>query len=467
MFSATPALILDNPNTTEWPIPSRDGQADLDLILDTHFMGMTPLSDANESSYLADCIAVSGLASHPFGSWQPKGGDKSFMWIRDSLPKHLHGTRAIVYGYDTKLLDSDSFQSIPDLARELINQLQAYGWGTQIRRPLVFLAHSLGGLVLKEALVQLDKSQDETYKSLLSVVRGSVCFGVPNLGMEQGHFRTVVQNNPNEALVDDIARNSNYLRRLNEEFSGGSFNQHLRCFWAFETSESPTVVRTADGRIGRNGPPAILVSRESATCRLIEKDPSATFPINATHSDMVKFTKDSHYYHVVVSKMRRILTSTPEVDQDSQPLESSKPNHPLTDLDLGVGEPIIGNVVGPIRSKFNPDAELDSFRRLAGLSEVELRDLASTTLIQVQTVVRDIQTEQERQGTLRYMRRLEPFLVSMQQFSKTVEDSSVFLELPLAMAYVWGSMKCALRVGRVPSTQLTSYPLCGTERQSS
>ncbi|KAK3294357.1 uncharacterized protein B0H64DRAFT_324187 [Chaetomium fimeti] len=411
MFSATPHFVLNDPDAKEWPVASKDGLADQDLILDVHFMGMTPLSDAKESSYLADCIAVSGLASHPFGSWQPKGGDKSFMWIRDSLPKHLPGTRAILYGYDTKLLNSDSFQSIPDLARELINQLQAYGWGTQIRRPLVFLAHSLGGLVLKEALVQLDRSQDEAYKSLLSVVRGSVCFGVPNLGMEQAHFRTVVQNNPNEALVDDIARNSNYLRRLNEEFSGSSFNHHLRCFWAFETSESPT--RTADGRVGRNGPPAILVSRESATCRLIEKDPSATFPINATHSDMVKFTKDSHYYHVVVSKLRRILTSTPQVDQsttesctaDPQPSEASKPNHP--------------------------------FQRLAGLTEATLRDITTTTFTQVQSIVRQIQTEQERQGSLMYMKRLQPFLVSMQQFSKAVKDTNAFLDLPLAMAYVW------------------------------
>ncbi|KAK3377270.1 hypothetical protein B0T24DRAFT_237594 [Lasiosphaeria ovina] len=457
MFSATPPLLRDNPGAEEWSILPRDGCDDPNLILDTHFMGMTPLGDVNGSDHVADCIAVSGLASHPFGSWQTKGGDKSFMWIRDSLPKHLQGARAIVYGYDTKLLNSDSFQSIPDLARELINQLIAYGWGSNPTRPLAFIAHSLGGLVLKEALVQLDKSLDGAYQTLLSAVRGSVCFGVPNLGMEQAHFRTIVQNNPNEVLVDDIARNSNYLRRLNEEFSKSSFCQNIKCFWAFETSESPTVARKPDGRINRNGPPAILVSRESATCRLVETDPSVTFPINATHSNMVKFTRDSHYYHVVVSKLRRILSLPPGTSQ--RPMESHiatpqssgshhDSNH--TPVSMNFGE----SLVGTESSRFNPKADIDNFRRLTGLTEADHQKFASTTFAEIQGIVREIQTEQERQGSLMYMKRLEPFLVSMQQFSRTAEDAAAFLELPLAMAYVWGSMKYILRTVSATTEEL-------------
>lgn len=163
------------------------------------------------------------------------------MWIRDDLPTHLPGTRAILYGYDTKLHNSQSFQGIPDLAHDLINQLQAYGWGRSSTKPIVFLAHSLGGLVLKEALVQLAKSNDNAHKTLLDAVLGAVFFGVPNLGMEQTDLRSIVQNNPNELLVDDIGRPSNYLRRLDEAFAMESATTRLRCFWAFETSESPTV----------------------------------------------------------------------------------------------------------------------------------------------------------------------------------------------------------------------------------
>lgn len=184
------------------------------------------------------CIAISGLASHPFGSWQPKGGDKTFMWIRDCLPKDLPGTRAIIYGFNTKLVKSRSFQFISDLASELVSHLETYGGAQGRIKPTAFLAHSLGGLVLKQVLVQLGQDSREAYKNLL---RGVVFFGVPNLGMNQEHFRAIVQNNANEALVDDITRGSSFLDRLDKEFRDSPFKEHMQCIWAYETSESPTV----------------------------------------------------------------------------------------------------------------------------------------------------------------------------------------------------------------------------------
>jgi hypothetical protein len=258
MFQTLPSLIQESHGEKEWFVPANQGQPHVDgLILDTHFMGMTPMNDVESrhsfeytcsfSKYYTrltarSCVTISGLASHPFGSWQPKRGDKTFMWIRDTLPKHLPGVRSIIYGYDTKLGGSQSFQLIPDLAQALINQLQTYGWNSASAKPVVFLAHSLGGLVLREALVKLDRSPDEGYTALLSLFAGAVFFGVPNLGMEQSHFQTIVDDNPNETLVDDIARGSNYLRRLNDSSSNSSFQSRFKCFWAYETSQSPTIL---------------------------------------------------------------------------------------------------------------------------------------------------------------------------------------------------------------------------------
>jgi len=256
MFQTLPSLIQNNEKQQEWCVPARGHHGDEDVILDTHFMGMTPLNDvgsnhAIEYTYLSarifstlkfsSCIAISGLASHPFGSWQPKGRDKTFMWVRDALPKDLLGIRAVIYGYNTRLDSSQSFQTITDLAQALISQLQTYGWSLSFAKPVVFLAHSLGGLVLREAMVQLYNSSNDEYRSLLEHFRGALFFGVPNLGMEQSHFRMVAHNNPNSALVEDIARNSNYLHGLNDLFSRASFSGRPKFFWAYETSKSPTI----------------------------------------------------------------------------------------------------------------------------------------------------------------------------------------------------------------------------------
>lgn len=144
------------------------------------------------------------------------------MWLRDELPKKLTSVRSIIYSYDTRLDDSSSFQVIPDLAQALIHQLQTYGWDSPSAKPIAFLAHSLGGLLLKEALVNLKKSAYTDYQTLLGRISGAIFFGVPNLGMDQAPFRTVVHKNPNCDLVDDLARGSNYLCGLEKSFSGSS-----------------------------------------------------------------------------------------------------------------------------------------------------------------------------------------------------------------------------------------------------
>ena len=38
------------------------------------------------------------------------------MWLRDSLPFDLKGVRVLLYGYDTSLIGSQTFQSIDDIA---------------------------------------------------------------------------------------------------------------------------------------------------------------------------------------------------------------------------------------------------------------------------------------------------------------------------------------------------------------
>lgn len=163
------------------------------------------------------------------------------MWLRDELPKKLRSVRSILYGYDTKLANSRSFQDISDLARMLMSELQMHGWGSLSAKPLAFVAHGLGGLLLKQTLVNLAKSSLEDLQILLSRIKGVIFCGVPNLGMDQAHFRAVLHKIPNSDLVDDLARGSNYLTRLDESFSGSILESQLKCFWAYETVKSPTL----------------------------------------------------------------------------------------------------------------------------------------------------------------------------------------------------------------------------------
>jgi hypothetical protein len=48
--------------------------------------------------------------------------------------------------------------------------------------PLIFVAHSLGGLVVKEAIIQMKRDKDRL--ALHDSIYGALFFGVPNNGMD-------------------------------------------------------------------------------------------------------------------------------------------------------------------------------------------------------------------------------------------------------------------------------------------
>lgn len=164
------------------------------------------------------------------------------MWLRDQLPYDLKQIRSILYGYDTKLLMSESFQTVEDLALSLIARLDSIGRSLLSAKPLVFLAHSLGGIVLKRALVEMANSNMKQ-NFMLDAVRQVILFGVPNRGMRMSHLLPMVEGKPNAGLVEILSPESTYLPKLDEQFSSIMLLRKIRLISVYETSRTqvPTV----------------------------------------------------------------------------------------------------------------------------------------------------------------------------------------------------------------------------------
>lgn len=92
-------------------------------------------------------IAVTGLAGHAFGSWKSRTSGK--MWLRDFIPSDIANARILTYGYDTHLAGSNSNAHINDYARQFLETI-ADARCEEPHRPIIFIGHSLGGLVIKE-----------------------------------------------------------------------------------------------------------------------------------------------------------------------------------------------------------------------------------------------------------------------------------------------------------------------------
>ncbi|KAI9150841.1 hypothetical protein HJFPF1_10618 [Paramyrothecium foliicola] len=305
-FSTLPSIVSASPLASEWQLPAP--WMPEPLILDNTFHGITPLNHVPAPDHKFDCIVISGLGSHPMGSWQPRGKDKSFMWIRDALPRLVSGVRFLIYGYNTALVGSKSTQGVPDLALTLVNALKTGGWASDAAKPLLFFAHSLGGIMLKKTFLMLANS-GAIEQAVLSKTLGAIFFGVPSWGMHMTDIFTMLEGQPNrDALVAEISDQSQFVPQLELQVSGISHVRRMRLFWAYETQTTPTITMV-DGKYSRSGPEAIFVSKHSATGNRCDNDPASTMQINEDHSNMVKFSRGAPYIGMVASKVHEILGS--------------------------------------------------------------------------------------------------------------------------------------------------------------
>ncbi|KAI3325776.1 hypothetical protein HD806DRAFT_491196 [Xylariaceae sp. AK1471] len=135
-------------NTLAEQLQTISGQEEYPYKFDSEFYGITPLYE-HESDSFVDLVAVTGLGGHAFGSWRSPNNDE--MWLRDYLPTDIPNHRIIVYGYNTKLQGNESKQSIEDLGARFMESLAAFRIDTKTtQRPIIFIGHSLGGLLVKE-----------------------------------------------------------------------------------------------------------------------------------------------------------------------------------------------------------------------------------------------------------------------------------------------------------------------------
>lgn len=153
-------------------------------------------------------------------------------WPRDLLPQTVPDARVLTYGYDTKVRHSVigvvSQNTVYDHSWNFLCAVEELRRKEPLR-PLLLVAHSLGGLVVKEAL---RKSRDcESVKPHLhNIVRsivGALFFGTPHRGADPRglihHALTRLAKGVgfrfNDKVVDTLMPGGEHLRELRDEFS--------------------------------------------------------------------------------------------------------------------------------------------------------------------------------------------------------------------------------------------------------
>jgi hypothetical protein len=105
---------------------------------------------ANDNGII-DIVAVHGLNGHYEDTWTWKSGSQKSNWLKEFLPRQIPNARIMSYGYDSAVAFSKSTADITTFAEALLNELIARrDTSVEKTRPIVFICHSLGGIVFKK-----------------------------------------------------------------------------------------------------------------------------------------------------------------------------------------------------------------------------------------------------------------------------------------------------------------------------
>lgn len=307
------------------------------ICFDTHFNGFTPLSPADNTSRPIDCIVVPGWGGHALGSF--RSHTSPYVWLRDSLPRHCPELRVWTYGYRSHLMDEKSSADPYEYAERFKIRLRILRQQTRAAnevRPLIFLAHSLGGWIFKYAMIQMRQSSNEFDQETVQSTYGALFFGVPTQGMDVEAIANMVQDLPARYIstVLDQQHGFRLRQRQHEEFCQAFDYKDSRIVQFFELEKSPTVIQDPKTKKwSRNGPLALLVNPASATYgRAWETGNEYTFSLAGNHSDMIKFSNDRDDYPIVRSCLQQFTKQAALVIANRrkkwpEESESSDPNH--------------------------------------------------------------------------------------------------------------------------------------------
>ena len=172
----------------------------------------------------SDIVAVHGLDGHPFKTWTHANGH---LWLRDSLPHRLPNTRIMTFGYDAAVF-AKSFADVRLTAKALLSELNTWRTGVE-GRPIIFICHSLGGILFKEALnLAHTTNLDGVYRDILDSTKAVAFLATPHGGVSGAwwyakatSFATVLNANlvpQSRDFAECLQRNSGDLARISMDF---------------------------------------------------------------------------------------------------------------------------------------------------------------------------------------------------------------------------------------------------------
>ncbi|KAE8837006.1 hypothetical protein PTNB73_07910 [Pyrenophora teres f. teres] len=240
-------------------------------------LGLTVLYEPAEP--LIDFVFVHGLRGGSRKTWS-KSANPAHFWPKEWLPlePHFKHVRIHTFGYNSDWMEKKgSIVTVHDFGQALLGDLYnspSVG-GPGIGTPIVLVAHSMGGIVVKKVLILA--KQDPYYHDLADRIHSMFFLATPHRGSDSAHLLGVVLQasglHGNKSYVENLVPNSEAIHTINDQFR--HVNQNIQ-LWSFFETMTTTI--------------GLIVEKDSAILGL----PNERIQLmNADHRNICKFEDPS------------------------------------------------------------------------------------------------------------------------------------------------------------------------------
>uniref|UniRef100_A0A3P9H877 Protein SERAC1 n=1 Tax=Oryzias latipes TaxID=8090 RepID=A0A3P9H877_ORYLA len=231
------AEMMQSPHVTQVSFAARAlANLDRESVVEKYQDGVYILhpQTRNGQPVKADVLFIHGILGAAFKTWRQKDSslqqeetemesrsDYTECWPKSWLAEDCPNLRVLSVEYDSHLSDwmskcpaENQRKSLAYRSQELLKKLKQAGVG---ERPVVWVAHSMGGLLVKKML--LDASEDPEMKGLLKNTRGVLFYSVPHHGTFMAEYSVNVRYLLFPSIeVRELCKDSPALSSLNESF---------------------------------------------------------------------------------------------------------------------------------------------------------------------------------------------------------------------------------------------------------
>jgi triacylglycerol esterase/lipase EstA (alpha/beta hydrolase family) len=109
-------------------------------------------------------------------------------WLKDFLPEDIPHSRVLLYNYNASLVFDRPSLTILEFAKDFLRSL-LHARKHDPHRPIIFIAHSMGGLIVREAYIIA--SQDAEFAPVKEATRSFMFLGTPHRGSRIGSFGSI------------------------------------------------------------------------------------------------------------------------------------------------------------------------------------------------------------------------------------------------------------------------------------